>query len=91
MTGLQGKVAIVTGGASGIGRAGVALFAQRGCSVVIADLDPIGGEAEAEAERDAGGTVLSVPTDVGDRESVAAMVARTEAAPLGRPGAHRGP
>jgi NAD(P)-dependent dehydrogenase (short-subunit alcohol dehydrogenase family) len=78
MSDLQSRVAIITGGASGIGRAGAELFARRGCRVVIADLDPVGGEGVAEALRQAGCGALFVRTDVGDKQSVAEMVDRTE-------------
>jgi NAD(P)-dependent dehydrogenase (short-subunit alcohol dehydrogenase family) len=46
-TRLQGKVAIVTGGGSGFGEATSKRFAEEGCKVVVADLDPVGGERVA--------------------------------------------
>ena len=46
---LQGKVAIITGGGAGIGRACVELFAREGARVVIAELDPASGEAARDA------------------------------------------
>jgi NAD(P)-dependent dehydrogenase (short-subunit alcohol dehydrogenase family) len=45
---LEGKVAVITGAASGIGRASARRFAAEGASVVVADLDPVGGAAVAE-------------------------------------------
>lgn len=77
--GLTGKAALVTGGASNIGRAIVLSLAAEGAHVVIADID------EAQAERVSGvvsagswgGRVLVVPTDVTDPEQVEAVVGRT--------------
>lgn len=70
---LDGKVAIVTGGANGIGRATVELFAAEGACVVVADLDEDAGTALAEGLGDA---AEFVRTDVGDRDSVQAVVDR---------------
>lgn len=70
---LTGKVAIVTGGASGQGKAACELFAAHGASVVVADIDEAGAKAVAEA---IGGLGLRV--DVAREDDIAAMVARTE-------------
>ena len=60
---LDGKTAIVTGGASGIGEAAVRRFAAEGCDVTIADINPA-GEAVAQAVRNGGGQATFVQTDV---------------------------
>lgn len=71
---LAGKVAVVTGGASGLGRAMVERFAAEGARVVIADLDAEAGVALA---RDLGDATAFQPTDVTDAEQVQALVDRT--------------
>lgn len=68
---LQGKVAVITGGASGIGRATVELFVAEGARVVIADMDVAGGEALAASLGDA---AVFVRTDVSSRDDVQAAV-----------------
>lgn len=73
---LEGKVAVVTGGASGIGRASALLFAQEGAKVVVADVDPRGRDVVAEITS-AGGTALFVRTDVSQPEDVEALVRST--------------
>jgi NAD(P)-dependent dehydrogenase (short-subunit alcohol dehydrogenase family) len=67
-------VAVVTGGARGIGYATAQVLARDGHAVVIADIDPGAGEQAAERLRAAGRSALSVRTDVADRESVEAMM-----------------
>jgi NAD(P)-dependent dehydrogenase (short-subunit alcohol dehydrogenase family) len=61
---LTGKRAIVTGAASGIGRATALLFAREGAAVTVADLDADGGQAVVEAIQAEGGRALFVPCDV---------------------------
>ena len=71
---LQGKVAIVTGGASGIGRATAELFAREGAAVVVADYQASAAEEVAEGVRAAGGKAIAVGVDVADAGQVEAMV-----------------
>ncbi len=72
-----GRVAVVTGAASGIGRAMAELFATEGSSVVVADLNRAEAEAVAAGIRERGGTAEAVPVDVSDAGSVAALAAAT--------------
>ena len=71
---LEGKNAIVTGGASGIGRAICELFAEEGARLTIADIDVAGGERTLANVRAAGGTAQFVATDVSKEADVEGMV-----------------
>jgi len=73
---LDGKVAIVTGAASGIGRASASLFAREGARLVIADQNPQGLEETARAISDRGGTVQALTADAGREQDVKAVVDR---------------
>lgn len=76
---LDGKVAIVSGAASGIGRAIALLFASEGAKVAVADIleEPKEGGESTEAEiRAAGGTAMRVQCDISDWDQVDAMVTR---------------
>ena len=74
---LTGKVAVVTGGASGMGRKLVDRLTAAGANVVVADVDESGG-ARAASEAPAPGKAVFQRTDVGVEEDVAAMVARAK-------------
>jgi NAD(P)-dependent dehydrogenase (short-subunit alcohol dehydrogenase family) len=73
--GLDGRAVLVTGAASGIGRATVEALAGEGARVVAADVDAEGGNAVAAALRDGGADVRFVAADVADEAAVAAVVA----------------
>jgi NAD(P)-dependent dehydrogenase (short-subunit alcohol dehydrogenase family) len=76
---LFGKVAIVTGGANGMGRATALLFAREGAKVVVGDIDaPAGASLVAQATA-AGGELLYFPCDVSKEADVARLVAHAEA------------
>lgn len=80
MTGsLDGKVAIVTGGAGGIGSATCRLMAARGARVVVGDLDADRARAVADAIVADGGTALAVALDLAEEASIVALVAKTVA------------
>jgi len=71
MNRLAGKVAVITGAGSGIGRASAKMFVTEGAKVVVAEIDPALGESSA---RDAGAGARFVWTDVTDDASVKGMV-----------------
>jgi len=73
---LRDKVAIVTGAASGIGRATALLFAAEGATVVLADVSGEEGERAADEGRAAGGRTLFRRTDVSDPAEIAELVER---------------
>src|SRR5690606_19772069 len=73
---LNGKVAVVTGGASGIGQAAAQVFAGAGASVVVGDLDLDGAEKTVASIAEAGGAAVAQQVDVTSKDQVAALVAR---------------
>jgi NAD(P)-dependent dehydrogenase (short-subunit alcohol dehydrogenase family) len=76
MTGrLDQKVAIVTGAASGIGRASAMRMAAEGARVVVADRNGEGAEAVTEEITSAGGTAIASTTDIGEEGQIEAMIA----------------
>lgn len=77
MTGqLEGRVALVTGGSSGIGRASALAFAREGAKVIIADVNVEGGEAVVRTIKETGAEAIFVRTDVSKAADVKAMVDR---------------
>jgi dihydroanticapsin dehydrogenase len=74
MNRLKGKVAVITGGGAGIGRATCELFAEEGAAVVIAERDAQTGRVVAERIQSKGGQALFVRTDVRDEASIQSMV-----------------
>jgi NAD(P)-dependent dehydrogenase (short-subunit alcohol dehydrogenase family) len=71
---LKDKVAVVTGAASGIGRATALRFVGEGARMVVADRNPAGGEETQRRARELGADVLSVPVDVSKEDQVRGMV-----------------
>jgi len=78
MRGLNGKIAVVTGGASGIGRAIALRLAEEGVRPVIFDIDEDGAQAVADEAAAAGGAASAQHCDITDYRSVEAAVAATE-------------
>lgn len=71
---VENKVAVITGGASGIGRATAIRYAEEGARVVVADVDESGGQETVEAVVDAGGEGMFVRTDVSRADDVKSMI-----------------
>src|SRR5260370_12374679 len=77
MNRLKDKVAVVTGGGDGIGRAICELFAEEGAAVVIAEKNPETGKQAAQHITRSGGRAHFIGTDVADEASVQRMAAQT--------------
>ncbi len=73
---MTGKVALVTGGGSGIGRATALAFSKEGANVAIADIDAEGGDETVRMIEDEGGKAIFVKTDVSKSSEVEALVKR---------------
>jgi NAD(P)-dependent dehydrogenase (short-subunit alcohol dehydrogenase family) len=74
---LEGRVVVITGSASGIGRASAKEFAKEGAQVVVADIKLAGAQETVKQIETAGGVALAVKTDVAAAESVQALVEQT--------------
>jgi NAD(P)-dependent dehydrogenase (short-subunit alcohol dehydrogenase family) len=73
----ENKVAVVTGGSSGIGRATAIAFARTGARVVVADINEQGGQQTIQLVKDAGGGGMFIRTDVSREADVAALMDTT--------------
>jgi NAD(P)-dependent dehydrogenase (short-subunit alcohol dehydrogenase family) len=73
---LNGKVALVTGGASGIGRATALTFAREGAKLVIADMNADGGQQTVHMIKEHGGEAIFVQTDVTQAPAVEALISK---------------
>ena len=71
---LQGKRAVITGGAAGIGKSVARTFVGEGCRVIIADIDPEAGEAAANDLAAEGGDARAVTVDVSSRQEVSRLI-----------------
>lgn len=75
---LEGKVAVITGGSSGIGRESALLFAKEGARIVVADVNDAGGQETVDMVTQAGGEATYVRTDVSKTVECEQMVATAE-------------
>src|SRR6478736_5145446 len=71
---LHGKIALITGAGTGIGRATARAMAAEGAKVVVAELNAASGEQTAQIIAQAGGDCIAVPTDVTQEDSVRAAI-----------------
>ena len=74
---LEGKVSIITGGGSGMGRSTALMFAREGAAIAVADVNDEGGHATAAQIEDLGGQAKFVHTDTSEEAAVVALVAET--------------
>jgi NAD(P)-dependent dehydrogenase (short-subunit alcohol dehydrogenase family) len=76
---VEGKVALVTGGASGIGRATALTFAREGAKLIVADMNEDGGQQTVHMITEKGGEAIFVRTDVSQAVEVQALIAQAVA------------
>jgi NAD(P)-dependent dehydrogenase (short-subunit alcohol dehydrogenase family) len=74
---VEGQVALVTGGASGIGRATALIFAREGAKLVVADKNEEGGHQTVHMITENGGEATFVQVDVTSASAVEAMISKT--------------
>src|SRR5437867_722311 len=74
---VEGKVALITGGASGIGRATALTFAREGAKLIIADMNAEGGQQTVHMITEQGGEAIFVQVDVTSTSAVEAMISKT--------------
>lgn len=77
---LEDRIALVTGGGSGIGRATSLLFAQEGATVIVADVDAEGGQKTADMIVERGGASVFHAVDVSDEDEIVALAGDIDAA-----------
>jgi NAD(P)-dependent dehydrogenase (short-subunit alcohol dehydrogenase family) len=74
---VEGKIALVTGGATGLGKASALMLADEGAKVVVTDIDEDGGRATAEEIQGAGGEAIFVAQDTAKEDDWTAAIERT--------------
>ena len=74
---LEGKMGLVTGGSSGIGRASVLALIREGARVVVSDVDIKGGEETVHKAKEAGGDAIFIKADVSKASEVEALIKKT--------------
>ncbi|MGJ7912743.1 SDR family NAD(P)-dependent oxidoreductase [Neobacillus sp. LXY-1] len=74
---LRGKIAVVTGGGSGIGRATAIKFAHEGAKIAVADVDSVSGEQTVSLIKQTGGTAIFIKTDVANSKQVQELIQMT--------------
>lgn len=73
---LEGKVSLVTGGSSGIGRASALAFAREGAKVIVSDVDISGGDETVKMIKNAGGEATFIKTDITKAAEVEALIGK---------------